>query len=151
MNSLLNGSIPARYHNVLTYDFANVYKSGQFVGGIQGIGAGYPSAGFFRVGSQSGLMHFSSEIPDGTDVVVEYKSTGVSDQMNVIIPNKAIDLIIAWVDYDREKRKSRASRLDAFRQDYKNAFRAVMAATKGCSLTDWNRAYRKTKKMSPNR
>ena len=68
------------------YYFAMHFRNGQYVGEMYGLGGGYNNA-YFRIDEQRNQIVFDSEIP-ADEIILEYKSTGISQNGGSIIPRK---------------------------------------------------------------
>lgn len=81
------------------YLFPDHYFNGRFIGGLYGIGGGFNIA-YFKVDKERRQMIFSGTIPND-EVVLEYKSTGVSKNNTTLIPFQALAALKAYIHWQR--------------------------------------------------
>lgn len=82
--SILSGEyFPNNY-----YSFYNAYRGGQFLGELYGYGAGYSVGGIYNI--QNGQLDIGSIVPEDSEIVIEYKSDGISDGLR-LIPTEMVE------------------------------------------------------------
>lgn len=81
------------------YYFAMHFRNGQYVGEMYGLGGGFNNA-YFRIDHERNQIAFDSEIPTD-EIILEYKSSGISASGETLIPRKAVPALIAYVHWQR--------------------------------------------------
>lgn len=81
------------------YPYYSSWHNGQFVAGIYGVGAGFNHGGY-KINLEAWKIQFDSCVT-ATEVVLEYKSSGLSGDGNAIVPQTAIPPIIAYIHWKR--------------------------------------------------
>lgn len=66
------------------YPFYNCFRGDNFLGELYGLGRGVISNGFYNLDRKEGVIYIGSLIPEGAEIVVEYKSDGVSDGLKLV-------------------------------------------------------------------
>jgi len=74
------------------YPFYNCYRGSEFLGEMYGLGRGVPQAGFYNIDKKDGVIYIGSLVPEGGEVVVEYKSDGVSEGIKLVPTEMAMAL-----------------------------------------------------------
>lgn len=80
VNFLLDGTVDPG----LWYQYVNPFRNGRFLGELYGMGSGFHANTWYNI--KEGVLELSSIIPDDgeTELVIEYKSTGIKDQFKLI-------------------------------------------------------------------
>ena len=106
-----------------TWDFYNPrVNNGIYTAGFYGVGAGFYGGGY-RIDEHSGKIIFDSYV-DLDSVIMEYRSTGVSDDGTAFVPDGAIEALTAWVNYQRctfSKDPSDKGLVQLFKANFENA------------------------------
>jgi len=66
------------------YYFYNAFRGNTSLGELYGLGRAVRNNGFYNINRQSGEIYIGSHIPRGAEIVVEYKSDGVSDGLKLV-------------------------------------------------------------------
>lgn len=67
-----------------TYPFYNAYRGGSFLGELYGLGRGVFNSGTYRIDKKEGVIHIGSHIPRDAEIVIEYKSDGLSEGLKLV-------------------------------------------------------------------
>jgi hypothetical protein len=100
------------------YYFAMHFRNGQYVGEMYGLGGGFNNA-YFRIDHQRNQIVFDSEVPVN-EIILEYKSTGISANGSTIIPRKVVPALIAYIHWQRIENNDKfaESKKERKRQQY---------------------------------
>lgn len=66
------------------YPFYNCFRGGNFLGEMYGFGRGVHSPGFYNIDKKTGEIMIGSLVPQDAEVVIEYKSDGISEGLKLI-------------------------------------------------------------------
>lgn len=66
------------------YIFYNYVRGANFVGELYGYGRGVWNSGLYNIDKSKGLMYVGSLIREDTEVILEYKSDGLSDGLKLV-------------------------------------------------------------------
>lgn len=66
------------------YPFYNAFRNGNFLGELYGWGRGLHCAGYYNIDRKTGEIQIGSLVPDGAEIVIEYKSDGISDGLKLV-------------------------------------------------------------------
>jgi len=66
------------------YTFYNAYRRGDFLGELYGQGRGVHCAGYYSIDKKLGEIYIGSLIPEDSEIVIEYKSDGISDGLKLV-------------------------------------------------------------------
>jgi hypothetical protein len=66
------------------YYFYNAFRGGESLGELYGYGRGVINSGFYNLDRKSGEIYIGSHVPVGCEIVVEYKSDGVSNGLKLV-------------------------------------------------------------------
>lgn len=93
---------PDRFAQLFPYGyfFSGAFRNGQYVGEQYAYGGGWNSKGYYRVDLEKHQIQFSNIIPK-TEIILEYKSTGMDCDGSVEIPYEAISAMTAFVHWKR--------------------------------------------------
>jgi hypothetical protein len=133
------------------YGFSPHWYGGQFVGGLYGAGGGFNTA-YFREDKTAQQFQFDGVIPnisEGKIVVMEYKSTGISD--GSIIPAELIEPIKRGVIYRMNQHKSEVpmNTKQMYEQDYYRAVKRMRSFNNKFSMSQYMDTLYQTKKQTP--
>ena len=93
------------------YFFASTYRNGQYVGERFAHGGGFNRYGYFRVDYEMKRFQFQNTIPN-VEIVMEYKSTGIDCNGDALVPDDAVQAIVAYVHNEINFFDKRASTYD---------------------------------------
>jgi hypothetical protein len=133
------------------YLFSPHWYGGQFIGGLYGVGGGFNTA-YFREDKTAQQFQFDGVIPnisEGRIVVMEYKSTGISE--GSIIPAELIEPIKRGVIYRMNLHNSDVpmNMKQTYEQDYYRAIKRLRAFNNKFSMSEYMDTLYQTKKQSP--
>lgn len=66
------------------YPFYNAYRNGNYLGELYGFGRGVHCAGYYNIDKKTGEIYIGSQVPEGAEIVIEYKSDGISDGLKLV-------------------------------------------------------------------
>lgn len=66
------------------YPFYNAFRNGNYLGELYGWGRGVHCAGYYNIDKKTGEIYLGSLVPEGAEIVIEYKSDGISDGLKLI-------------------------------------------------------------------
>lgn len=120
------------------YYFSSHYRNGQYVGEQFAHGGGFNRFGYFRVDNEMRRFQFQNIIPN-VEVVIEYKSTGLDDMGNAVIPDDATKALVAFVHQERTCFDKRASPNDKAMAEkrYSQAFMALRKRTLKFTMSEY--------------
>lgn len=82
------------------YFFGGAFRNGQYVGEQYALGGGWSRKGYYRINESERKIQFGSMVPK-TEVILEYKSTGVDCDGSVEIPYEAISAMTSFIHWQR--------------------------------------------------
>lgn len=74
------------------YLFYNAFRGGEFLGELYGYGRGVISSGFYNLNRKDGVIYIGSLLPKNSEIVIEYKSDGISDGLK-LVPSELEDVL----------------------------------------------------------
>lgn len=77
------------------YPFYNCFRNGNFLGELYGFGRGVYSPGYYNIDKKSGEIQIGSLVPEGAEIVIEYKSDGISDGLK-LVPSETEMCLSYW-------------------------------------------------------
>jgi len=77
------------------FPFYNVFRNGNFLGEMYGWGRGVHCAGYYNIDKKTGEIYIGSLVPEGAEIVIEYKSDGISDGLK-LVPSEAEMCLSYW-------------------------------------------------------
>lgn len=75
------------------FPFYNCYRGGNFLGELYGLGIGYDTRGIYNI--SNGQIDIGSLFPEDSELVLEYKSDGISEGLE-LIPTEMEDALRYW-------------------------------------------------------
>lgn len=66
------------------YYFYNAFRGSDSLGELYGLGRCVKNNGFYNLDRKSGEIYIGSHVPVGAEIVIEYKSDGVSDGLKLV-------------------------------------------------------------------
>ncbi len=88
------------YDNTYGHYFADHFRNGQYVGEMYGVKGGLNDGGYFRIDHEKRQIAFNSEMA-ATEIILEYKSSGVAVDGSTIVPREAVPALTAYVHWRR--------------------------------------------------
>jgi hypothetical protein len=134
------------------YPYYSQYHNGQFVAGIYGAGAGFRHGGF-KINLEANKIQFDSCVT-ASEVVLEYKSSGMSTDGNAIVQQTAIPAIEAYIHWKRCKfSKDTMEKRDTemHRRTWVAESSAMFKRKNALTYSDWLSLFRKLSFQSPKR
>lgn len=77
------------------FPFYNVSRRGDFLGELYGQGRGVHCAGYYNIDKKAGEIYTGSQVPEGAEIVIEYKSDGISDGLK-LVPSECELVLSYW-------------------------------------------------------
>lgn len=77
------------------YPFYNAFRNGNYLGELYGFGRGVHCAGYYNIDRKTGEVYIGSMVPDGAEIVIEYKSDGISEGLK-LVPTEAELCLSYW-------------------------------------------------------
>lgn len=134
------------------YPYYSSWHNGQFVAGIYGVGAGFNRGGY-KINLEANKIQFDSCVT-AQEVVLEYKSSGLSSDGNAIVQQTAIPAILAYIHW----RRCLFSKDMAVKRDAENHRRSWVAESsamfkrkEALTYTEWLQLFRKLTYQTPKR
>lgn len=66
------------------YWFYNAYRAGNYLGELYGMGRGVWNQGTYSINKGEGVIHIGSHVPKDAEIVIEYKSDGISNGLKMV-------------------------------------------------------------------
>lgn len=66
------------------YYFYNAFRDGDMLGELYGMGRGFFNNGTYSIDKKNGVIHIGSLIPPNSEIVIEYKSDGISSGLKLV-------------------------------------------------------------------
>jgi len=134
------------------YYYAPHYRNGQFVGELYGGAGGRHNDGEFRIDKTNRKIVFNSEV-QVSEIILEYKSSGVSDDGSTCIPREYVPALKAFIHWQRRRYKDKVSRgeKNALRQEYYDAFEQLKNLNLSFTLREFLDSTRGSYKQTPKR
>lgn len=79
LNGIFDGSFTEN-----GYYFYNAYRRSAYLGELYGYGRYVTNNGFYNLNRKEGEIYIGSHVPIGAEIVIEYKSDGVSDGLKLV-------------------------------------------------------------------
>lgn len=78
-----------------SFTFYNAYRNGFYLGELYGFGRGVLTNGFYNIDKKTGEIYIGSLVPDNCELVIEYKSDGISDGLK-LVPSETEMCLTYW-------------------------------------------------------
>jgi hypothetical protein len=139
-------------HPYSGYYYAPHYRNGQFVGELFGGAGGRHNDGEFRIDHQNRQIVFNSEI-QAEEIIIEYKSSGVSSDGSTCIPREYVPAIKAYVHWQRREYKDKVAQSvkDSLMGRYYSQFEQLKNLNLAFTLSEYLDSTRGTYKQTPKR
>lgn len=72
------------YGSYSGYYFYNAYRGGQFLGELYGSGRCVLNNGTYNIDKNAGVIYIGSHIPKDAEIIIEYKSDGISEGLKLV-------------------------------------------------------------------
>lgn len=77
------------------YPFYNCFRGGNFLGELYGWGRGVYCAGYYNIDKKTGEIQIGSLVPQDAEIVIEYKSDGISEGLK-LVPSETEMCLSYW-------------------------------------------------------
>ena len=136
----------------LGYYYAPHWRGGQYVGELFSGSGGRHGDGEFRIDHLNRQIVFNSEV-NTTEIILEYLSSGVSEDGSTCIPREYIPALKAYVHWQRREHKDKVSQhtKDALRDRYYDAFKQVKSFKLAFTARELLDVLRSSYKQTPKR
>lgn len=134
------------------WDYFPYWKNGQFVAGMYGRGEGGYRAGY-KVDFQNRRIVFDNYLK-ADEVIIEYKTNGINDRGNAIVPDGCEDAIIAFVHWKRclhSKDPNEHQDFKEFKRMYQRQVKRVNARAMAMTIVEILDIYRSSIHQGPKR
>ncbi len=81
------------------YTFYNCFRNGDWLGELYGFGGVYNTNGFYNINRQAGEIYIGSLMPEDAQIIVEYKSDGTSEGLELV----PTELVMALTYYAKSE------------------------------------------------
>lgn len=78
--------------------FYNCFRGGNYLGEMYGHGRGVLTSGYYSIEKTDGVINIGSQLPIGAEVVIEYKSDGISSGLK-LVPTEMENVITNWAKW----------------------------------------------------
>jgi len=134
------------------YPFYSQWHNGQYVAGIYGAGAGFRRGGY-KINLEANKIQFNSCVT-ADEIVLEYKSSGLSTDGNAVVPQDAIPPILAYIHWRRclfskdimEKRDA-----EMHRRSWVTESAAMFKRQNALTYSEWLSLFRSLTYQTPKR
>jgi hypothetical protein len=143
---------PAVYSYAQTWNFFPYFKNGQFVAGMYGKGEGGYNAGF-RIDYEHNEIVFDRYLKHD-EVILEWKSEGINDKGNIIVPNGTEKVLAYGVHWQRcmfANNKAEKADEPMFRRRYQRGVKQVIARIQAMTIVEILDIYRNSIQQTPKR
>jgi len=134
------------------YYFAPHYRGGQYVGELYaGTGTGRTN-GTYRIDQDKRQIAFNSEL-SATEIILEYKSSGVSGDGSTNVPRQCVESIRAYIHWQRKRHNDKVSRGEkiALQNEYYLEFEKLRDLEFSFTYEEYLDSRRSTYNMIPKR
>ena len=132
------------------------FHNGQHVAGYYGLGEGFSGRGY-RIDHASRKMHFSSYV-EVEEVVLEYRTKGIDESGNAIVPETAISTLTSFVHWKMAsfKKASNAPHADLnqamyWKNEFQSEWKGMVRRKNAMSKQEWLTVIRKSINQLPKR
>jgi len=141
--------------NLLPYNgyyYTPHYRNGQFVGELYGGRGNTNNVGYYRIDKQKRKIAFNSEI-SLDEVILEYKSSGVSADGATVVPREYARTLISYVHWQLNEYKDKVSMSEKnrLRQRYIDEEKKVRRLNLGFTVEEYLDIARGSLKQTPKR
>lgn len=134
------------------YYYTPHYRNGQFVGELYGGRGNQNSAGFYRIDKERRKIVFNSEI-SLDEVILEYKSSGVSADGSTVISREYVPTLLAFVHWQRKEHKDKVPQSEKIRlmNRYISEEKKVRRLELGFTIEEYLDTSRNSYRQTPKR
>lgn len=131
------------------YPYYSYWHNGQFVAGAYGVGAGYRHGGY-KINIPANKIQFDSCVT-ASEIVLEYKSSGLTGDGNAIIEQTAIPALIAYVQMEYNESVKDKYWAEKYRRAFVAEAGAMFKREGALSYSEWLSLFRSLTYSSPKR
>jgi hypothetical protein len=131
------------------YPYYSYWHNGQFVGGAYGVGAGYRHGGY-KINIPANKIQFDSCVT-ASEIVLEYKSSGLTGDGNAIIEQTAIPALTAYVQMEYNESIKDKYWADKYRRAFVSESAAMFKRENALSYSEWLSLFRALTYSTPKR
>jgi hypothetical protein len=134
------------------YYYIPHYRNGQFVAELYGGRGNQNEAGYYRIDLARRKIVFNSEI-SLTEVILEYKSSGVSGDGQTVVPREYIQTLVTYIHWQLKEYKDKVAQSEKarLRQRYIDEFDMVRRLTLGFTVEEYLDFTRSSYRQTPKR
>lgn len=136
----------------LGYYYVPHYRNGQFVAELYGGAGEHNEAGYYRIDKARRKIVFNSEIALD-EVILEYKSSGVSADGDTLIPREYVPTIVAYIHWQSKEYNDKVAQSEKvrLRQRYIDEEKMVRRIELGFTAEEFLDITRSTLRQTPKR
>lgn len=131
------------------YPYYSYYHNGQFVAGAYGVGAGYRHGGY-KINIPANTIQFDSCVT-APEIVLEYKSSGLTGDGNAIIEQTAIPALTAFVQMEYNEAIKDARWAQYYRRIWVSESAAMFKRKNALTYNEWLSLFRSMTFQIPKR
>lgn len=140
------------YFGVAGYYYSPHYRNGQWVGELYGGAGGRNADGYYRIDKERRKIVFSSEMVQD-EIILEYKSSGVSGDGSTVVPREYTEALRAYVHWQRKEYNDKVaqSEKERLKQRYWAEYEKVKDLEVSFTIEEYFDSTRSTYKLTPKR
>ncbi len=133
------------------YGYVGHFRNGQYVGEMYGMGGGFAGS-YYRIDKELQQIVFTSEVPDGV-ILLEYKSSGIEDDGSMLVEQKTLQAIRAFVHWQRKEHNDGVSlgEKERLQRDYHRELAKLADMEGGFTASEYLDMHYRTTGLSPQR
>lgn len=118
--SYINDILTQGYGGYQGYWFYNAYQGNAFLGELYGAGRCVINSGTYNIDKDNGVIYIGSNIPEGAEIVIEYKSDGVSNGLKLVPMEmkECLEFYAKWKFYIDKNPNLGQYNEDRYKRDY---------------------------------
>lgn len=134
------------------YYYSPHYRNGQFVGELYAGAGGRRNDGYYRVDEERRMILFSSDIA-ASEIILEYKSSGISGDGSTLVKREFIPAIRAYIHWQRRAYNDAVaeSKKIALMNQYYTEYEKVKDLEVSFTIEEYLASTRATYRQSPKR
>ena len=140
------------YSGYAGYYYSPHWRNGQWVGELYGGAGGRNTDGYYRIDTERRKIVFSSEVSN-SEIILEYKSSGVSGDGSTIVPREYTEALRAYVHWQRKEYNDKVaqSEKERLKQRYYIEYEKVKELEVSFTIEEYFDSTRSTYKLTPKR
>jgi hypothetical protein len=134
------------------YPFVPFWNGATWNGGLYGVGGGINSEGYYRIDFDKQRIQFDNRVPQ-TQILLEYVSSGVEPDGNMLVPEEAVNCLIAYVHWQNimhNRRIGRGEKQDA-KKNWEDEYQKMVEVINPFRLDEYLDQKYEAGKQSPKR